>query len=294
MNSVVDKIQPAVSLHKEDSTEFYLRLASLTSLRLNTVERSRYYTVIWIQEGYGRVKYEFREHTFAGSCILFLSPYQPYVFTEGTHLSGVMLQFASDFYCIERYHHETLCSGVLFNNIYEAPFVSVNNQTEAELSPIVRKLQEELINYQDDADRVLLQALLKIFLIQATRTKKSQSKTNGSDNGQVDQHLIYKLKALIETRYRELKKPSGYADLLSVSVGALNKIAQKHFSHSLTELIQERVVLEAKRELILTDKHVKTIAYELGYDDEYYFSRLFSKLTGLSPTQFRKSYHWME
>lgn len=294
MVSVVDVTWPAMALRKENSTQVYLRLEALESVPLNMLENSRYYTVIWIQEGSCRVKHDFREHAVAESCMLFFSPHQPYGLFEARRLSGIVLQFASDFYCIERHRHETLCSGVLFNNVLEDPLITVDRQTDAELRLIIGKMQEELNHYQDNADPVLLQSLLKIFLIQAVRAKRSQSHLSGDANSSLDQAAIQKLTALIESRFRDLKKPSDYAALLNISVSALGKLARKHFHRSLTHLIQERIVLEAKRNLVLTDKSVKTIAYELGYHDEYYFSRLFRRLTGLSPTEYRKSYLWIE
>ncbi|WJS93302.1 AraC family transcriptional regulator [Flavobacterium johnsoniae] len=56
---------------------------------------------------------------------------------------------------------------------------------------------------------------------------------------------------------------------------------------TLSDLITERIIVEAKRELYLTNKTVKEIAYELGYDDEYYFSRVFKGKTDISPQLYR-------
>jgi AraC-like DNA-binding protein len=63
--------------------------------------------------------------------------------------------------------------------------------------------------------------------------------------------------------------------MLNISTKALNRLSKVHFSKTLSELIADRIVIEAKRELYLTDKPVKAIAFELGFEDEYYFSRFF-------------------
>ena len=52
-------------------------------------------------------------------------------------------------------------------------------------------------------------------------------------------------------------------------------------------MISERIIIEAKRELYLTSKPVKEIAYHLGYTDEYYFSRFFKANAGVSPQIYR-------
>ena len=64
-------------------------------------------------------------------------------------------------------------------------------------------------------------------------------------------------------------------------------MTKNHFNKTITELISERIVIEAKRELYLTNKTVKEIAYELGYDDEYYFSRFFKMNADVSPQLYR-------
>jgi len=77
------------------------------------------------------------------------------------------------------------------------------------------------------------------------------------------------------------------ADTLNISAKALAKITKTYFSKTLTELIAERIVIEAKRELYLTSKPVKQIAYELGYKDEYYFSRFFKTNADVSPQMYQ-------
>ncbi len=69
----------------------------------------------------------------------------------------------------------------------------------------------------------------------------------------------------------------------------LAKITKTHFNKTLTNLITERLLIEAKRELYLTNKSIKEVAYELGYDDEYYFSRFFKKNVNISPQIYRET-----
>jgi AraC-like DNA-binding protein len=74
-----------------------------------------------------------------------------------------------------------------------------------------------------------------------------------------------------------------------VSLKTLGKLTKKYFDRTPSDLIQERLMMEAKRELYLTDKSVKEIAYLLGFEDEFYFSRLFKKNTDTSPINYRKA-----
>lgn len=65
------------------------------------------------------------------------------------------------------------------------------------------------------------------------------------------------------------------------------KLPKNHFNKTITNLISERIIIEAKRELYLTNKAVKEIAFELGYDDEHYFSRFFKNIADVSPQMYR-------
>ena len=79
----------------------------------------------------------------------------------------------------------------------------------------------------------------------------------------------------------------GDADLLNISSKALAKITRHYFHKTLTDLISDRIVIEAKRELYLTPKTIKEVAYELGFEDEFYFSRFFKRHTTVSPHTYR-------
>ena len=92
----------------------------------------------------------------------------------------------------------------------------------------------------------------------------------------------------IEIHYREKHSPSEYAKLVGISEKALNKLVQTHFGKTLTLLVRERILKHAKWQLLHMRKPVKRVAGELGFADEFYFSRLFRRSTGLAPTAFRE------
>ena len=271
-------------------SDFDLKIKPLGQFCFRKVERSRYYSILWIKEGSGRVKYEFREHNFQAPALLFFSPYQPFLFTEGDGLKGVSIHFSGDFYCLEKHREETSCSGVLFNNIYDRPIVNLATAPQEKLHHVLAELQSELQN-DTAADRELLLSWLKIFLINAVRIKKSQlTAVSPAEPSGKRATTIKQLTRMIDRHFRDKKSPADYAALLNISAKALGKLVKEQFNVTLTSLIQERVIVEAKRELYLTDKLVKEIAYELGYDDPFYFSRVFKKYTGVSPEHIREHY----
>lgn len=93
---------------------------------------------------------------------------------------------------------------------------------------------------------------------------------------------------LIDEFFKQEKFVVFYADKLNISANYLNILCKKHLKISATQLIQQRVITEAKRLLQSTSLSIKEIAFELGFVDHAYFSNFFKSRTGISPTEFRE------
>jgi AraC-like DNA-binding protein/mannose-6-phosphate isomerase-like protein (cupin superfamily) len=96
-------------------------------------------------------------------------------------------------------------------------------------------------------------------------------------------------KEILERNYTTAKRPAAYAQKLNISTPYLNECVKNATGYSVSHHIQQRVILEAKRLLFHSDKAVKEIAIELGFDDYPYFSRLFTKVTGITALAFRNT-----
>jgi len=252
------------------------------------LQRNNYYSLIWIKEGNGKVKTDFSEYDFGANSFFSFTPYQPFMFLSN-HIKGIAIYFHADFFCIHKHQTEVTCNGVLFNNIYQMPFVLVDEGLQNTLNNLIEQIKTEMQN-PGLAQYELLISYMKIFLISASRSKMEQQPeailTKGGDK---EPEILQNLKEAIENDFKSKHTPNDYAVLLNISPNALAKITKKHFNKTLTNLINERIIIEAKRELYLTNKSVKVIAYELGYNDEYYFSRFFKKNTDISPQVYRET-----
>jgi AraC family transcriptional regulator, transcriptional activator of pobA len=90
--------------------------------------------------------------------------------------------------------------------------------------------------------------------------------------------------------YKTLKSPAAYAAVLNISPSYLNEAVKDNTGFPVSYWIHREITMEARRMLYYTDNNVKEIAWALGYDDPAYFTRLFTKVTGSSPQQFRRNY----
>ncbi len=255
--------------------------------QFNQINRYNYYSLIWIRKGSGTAKIDFSEYEFAENTMFAITPYQPFMLVEKDSIEGVVLNFHPDFFCIHKHHRQVACNGVLFNNIYNPPMLCVTDETRLQFEMLISQMGVE-IQKADLAQYELLVSYLKIFLITASRSKAKQQpeELNALPDDQKP-FILQKLKNLIEAHYKTKHSAGDYAELLNISPKALAKITKNHFNKTMTNLISERIIIEAKRELYLTNKSVKEIAYELGYDDEHYFSRFFKNNADISPKTYR-------
>ncbi|MBK1897335.1 helix-turn-helix domain-containing protein [Chryseobacterium paridis] len=99
--------------------------------------------------------------------------------------------------------------------------------------------------------------------------------------------LTRQFRIQIRKEFKTLKSPSLYAEVLNISPGYLTEVVHEATGKSALYWIHQEILVEAKRLLIFTHLTVKEIAHELGYNDHAYFTRLFTKLEGRSPSGFR-------
>lgn len=253
------------------------------------VQRLNYYSLIWVQQGNGKAKVDFTEFDFNENTLFSFVPYQPFMLSANKEFKGMVLNFHPDFFCIHKHQKEVACNGVLFNNIYRPPFITIDPTSSDMFTNLIGQMKVEMQN-PDLAQYELLVSYLKIFLITAARLKTAQQpevKQAVGDNQ--EPFILQTLKDAIERDFKTKHSASDYADTLHISPKALAKITKTYFNKTLTEIIAERIVIEAKRELYLTSKTVKQIAYELGYHDEYYFSRFFKTNADVSPQLYRET-----
>lgn len=153
-------------------------------------------------------------------------------------------------------------------------------------SDSIRLTMTDLYNSHDSRSfgrAHILRALSALLLGQIARTLSDANPSSASASS----HIVEDFEALIDSHFRAHWPVSRYAAELSVTPTHLSRLTRAATGRPATGLIQDRLIREARRNLVYTNMTVQTIAYELGYDDPAYFSRVFSRATGLSPRAFR-------
>jgi AraC-like DNA-binding protein len=152
------------------------------------------------------------------------------------------------------------------------------------LSTLCEMMHEEMKIERPDyaVIRILLNAL--ITMIENERKKTvDQGIPTGNQNTTFKNFL-----KILEENFRRPEGVDFYAEKLFMSARNLNLICQNIMQKSVSEIIETRKLIEAKNLLSSTDKTVSEIGYELGFNEKSYFTAVFRKKTGQTPTEFRK------
>lgn len=257
--------------------------------QFNHIQRLGYFSLILIKKGKGNVKADFNNHFFEGNTFLSFSPYQPFMIETEEKIEGTCIFFHPEFFCIYNHMKDVACDGVLFDNIYNPPLISLKETQVSYLQGLLDQIQEEM-PMTSFAKSDMIVSMLRIYMIYVSRIKLDNQKEASRIVLEDEEPFVLKnLKSTIESNYKIKHSASDYAELLNISSVALAKACKKYYQKTLTNLISERIIIEAKRELYLTSKPIKEIAYDLGYDDEYYFSRFFKKNAEVSPRLYRET-----
>ena len=192
------------------------------------LQRLNYFSLILVTEGSGYARVDVSEYEVNKNQLFCFTPYQPFLFQSEENFKGVAIHFHSDFFCIVKHHKEVACNGVLFNNIYNSPIVLLSEQDREKLFTIIDDMKEEL-SKEELAQSELILSYLKVFLIQATRIKVSQTSRTTLPDDKSDPILLQNLKDAIEINFKLKHSAGDYANLLGTNSRSLAALVKKYF-----------------------------------------------------------------
>ena len=240
------------------------------------------YTFIWATKTPVRVKVDGVPMTIEPHQILSLTAIQYFQFIEGENI--IVYQFNREFYCIKDHDKEVGCVGLLFFGNEHIPVISLDENEQHKFATLHHIFLDEL-ETTDTIQAEMLRMLMARFIIKTTRLLKSES--HQTSIKKVKNDTLRHFNLMVETHFKEEHSVAFYAEKLNKSPKTLSNSFAK-YNRSPLQIIHERIVLEAKRQLLYTEKSSKEIAYDIGFDDASHLSRLFKKQTNLSPSEFKK------
>lgn len=250
---------------------------------VHDLHKHDFYFVLAVHEGKGVHEIDFTAYPVTDHSIFMLRPGQVHRLELTADTTGYLMEFDLSFYRPKdtiKEHRWKKASGKNYCEVETARFGRLLNH--------LAHIFDEFIGKQEGYLEAIL-ASLDLFFIEYIRQSPNPNSIARSESGYI-QERFEELVRLLETNIVSMKNVSQYADLLNMSSYQLNSITKSSVGKTVSDLINEQIILEAKRHLLATPHQIKEVADHLGYEDPSYFIRFFKKHTGHSPDTFRRNF----
>ena len=251
----------------------------------NRLGEGDFYKIIWAKDNDITIGIDGYSIELEKDCILFCTPLnmiQIEPFSKGV----TSLIFDREFYCIRDHDHEVSCNGFLFLGS-SAPAIVKLSEAERKSFELHFTFIEEEFENDDEIQGEMLRVLLKRLLIKSVRLLKNRIVDPTLEQPKLD--IIRQFNLLVEAHFKEKHKVSEYADLLHKSPKTLSNLFSKFNNKTPLQVINDRIILEAKKLLLLSERSSKEIAFGLGFSEASHFSKFFKNHAGVSPIHFKRN-----
>jgi AraC-like DNA-binding protein len=218
------------------------------------------------------------------NCVIFLTEFHK--IHKSTFEKLNIIQFNRDFHCVENHDADIGCKGLLFFGASSIPQINIIKSEMAKYLLIWDMFMMEL-EEKDDYTLEMLRSLLNRVLILFVRNYLNENFDTKTKVADIT--LIREYNFLVEKNYKQLTQVRDYARLLHRSPKTLSNTFSKSIDKTPLQIINERRLLEAKRQLLYTDEPINLIADDLSFADVQAFSHFFRKNTNQTPSEFRKN-----
>ena len=244
------------------------------------LHRHDFFFILLLKNGKGSHEIDFTQYQVLDNSVFFLRPGQVHQLELNAECTGYLLEFNNEFY-----HPKDKSSSQRLRKASNKNYCKLEVNRFEKLQEILTHIFQEYTS-REEGYLDIIKANLEIFFIEFVR----QSQNSNSISPEISsytQERFEEFLELLEKHITACKQVSQYTDMMSLSTYQLNEITKTSIGKTPSELINEQIILEAKRYLLATPNQIKDIADHLGYEDVSYFIRFFKKHTRFSPDAFR-------
>lgn len=239
-------------------------------------QRYDFYQLLWFRKVEGDKTYflDFNEYIIEDNQLILIFPGQiDKLDIQGKE--GFSYAIHNDiFFSINQHLKSDYLNGYSANT-----FLSPDEKTKTILEQLNKLILEE---YYADNRILLMQSYMEAFLFHiASLFEINETIKNKSD------FLISELMRLIDRNFITQRETEFYAEKFGMTSRTINEACKRGTGKTVKQHLQERLILEIKKEIRIRKKSLKEIAFELGFNEPAYFTRFFKQHTSLTPTQFR-------
>ena len=265
-------------LHLEQTLLYIRNIDNCPPSYLYDPARKDFFEVLWLQDEYPLHQVP-EEQAVRGHWIYLMPPYRVHQLNKAGK-KGILFSFKREL--LEEEDKEfALDVFRIFNISGEFTSMLLSPDMIERLNKVYQLLEAE---YKEDASNLpMIRSLLKVFLLHLIKMKKEEFTTLD-----INQKRAYEFLLLLEDNYINERNIQFYAERLSISAKRLNQVLKEVLNETGIQLLHDRLILEAKRQIIHSENSIKEVAWLLGFKDRPYFSRFFKVHTGQTPEAFQK------
>ncbi|WP_404986253.1 helix-turn-helix domain-containing protein [Chryseobacterium sp. M5] len=247
--------------------------------------RSSFYQIVYFKEETTHL-IDFDTVSIEKDTLLFLNNNTVHAYGDISKNSGCVIIFSESFFHQSESDAKFLKNSVLFCELLSVYKFSIKPQEKDTFKSLIEMMQKELSGSRDSSHNILLKNYLHNFLLYSERIRNNQH-FRQINRGQ-DFNLSIAFRNMLESEYRVNKQVSTYASQLAISERQLNRISSAILGKTAKQMIDYRIMLEAKRLLTHSDDSVKEIGIALGFIESTHFTKYFKKHNRTTPIEFRK------
>ncbi|MFG4003965.1 hypothetical protein B0A67_13485 [Flavobacterium aquidurense] len=239
-----------------------------------------FYMLFFVEKGSGVHNVDFTQYTVNDYQVYFIRSGQVHNWSLDVDTSGFQLMLSADVISI-------------FSNLGKFPFfeqsvpscLSLNKKEFEDFKTHLHEI-ELLLSDNDTLTKEIV--LLRLHLLLKLLQKQYLNQFPEHDSSTKPEKIIKGFTGLIDDHFSKEPSVNFYADKLNITPNYLNILSQKYLKVPASDVIKQRTILEAKRLLTSTDLSIKEIGYQLGFNDNTYFTKVFKKYAGKTPGDFKK------
>lgn len=247
------------------------------------------YSIFWFYSGEGTHIVDFDEYEIGQGTVFFLSPKRVRSYPNLSNVEGIAMCFPEDFLLKIDNELQGRIKTKMFYPANGFAHCKISEAAKEKMKPIVKLMQEaSALQYEDKSLQAsYFASLLSLLLIDMIRL--GEWGDSSFSNVSSDFFQVYaKFVQMVEDNYIERHTVKDYIEKLGVSQTTLNQYTLQYAKTTPLKIINDRIILEAKRMLRFSTIRVKQIAFNLGFKDDSYFVKLFERNVGMSPIKFRQ------
>jgi AraC family transcriptional activator of pobA len=263
-------------------------ISSRSSVHAWTISPHRHrnlFQILLVERGGGMLDLEADVIPFAAPAVILLAPTVAHGFRFDPGVTeGYVISFSEDVATVLGESESAALARL--HALAEAPLLAFARHAEvARLADLCRELLEEHFLVREGFE-VAARAYLALIGVEVVRLAASRARSGAVTLAPADP-VVAELRRLIEENFRAQRRIGYYAGVLAMTADRLNDHVKRATGVTAGHLLRQRVLTEAKRQLVFTDLAIGEIAYDLAFADPSHFGRFFKKQTGKTPQEFR-------